>query len=317
MEVAEILATKPKGTKLYSPIFGNVLFDEVNYKYEIISVMLPNQDMINFLLDGRYSPKGECMLFPSRELRDWQKFSWKKGDVLGTPDGKYECLFEMFTDEQYKTFNGKYFLATNNDGNTEYLGDIDFLRTSSYTIEKEDASRCYINTIEEKLGGKLNLDTLEVESLKEGDIYTTDGKIKTTIGIFKNLGRSTAGKYIANYAHLFVQISEVSINEDDYLDGSNYRAATEEEKQLLFDALEKEGKKWNANTKQIEDTKSKYKFKPFAKVVARYNQNSMWRADIFSSKQGESYFCIGGACYQCLPYNEETAHLIGTFDDYE
>ena len=40
------------------------------------------------------------------------------------------------------------------------------------------------------------------------------------------------------------------------------RYATEEEKQQLFDALAKNGKRWNAELKQIEEIKKEYQFKP-------------------------------------------------------
>ena len=98
------------------------------------------------------------------------------------------------------------------------------------------------------------------------------------------------------------------------------RYATEEEKQQLFDALAKEGKAWDAEKKQIVDLKPKWTPKPFDKVMTRVDRNAIWSANIFShiDQNGEyvTIGCIAGYPY-CLPYNEETAHLLGTTDDWE
>ena len=58
-------------------------------------------------------------------------------------------------------------------------------------------------------------------------------------------------------------------------------------------------------------------FKPFDKVVVRRGQ-SVWYAEFFSHYDAENkvYNCIGLEYDECLPYNEETAKLIGTTDDY-
>lgn len=92
-----------------------------------------------------------------------------------------------------------------------------------------------------------------------------------------------------------------------------------EEKQQFFDALKKEGKHWNAETKQIEDVKPKWTPKPFDKVLVKDGGvEDVWSADFFShfSEDGD-ILCVGGAYSYCIPYNEETAHLIGTTDDWE
>lgn len=75
MNIAEILKKCPKGTKLYSPIFGEVNLVCVN-KYSITCSTDYYHDE-HFQSDGKYIanyPDAECMLFPSREQRDWSKF---------------------------------------------------------------------------------------------------------------------------------------------------------------------------------------------------------------------------------------------------
>ncbi len=64
----------------------------------------------------------------------------------------------------------------------------------------------------------------------------------------------------------------------------------------------------------------KPKFEPFDRVVVRYNDNT-WRATIFSHVDIEArvykYVCINDRYEQCLPYNEQTAKLIGTKDEWK
>ena len=76
MNIAEILKNIPKGTKLYSPIFGDVIFEEVRQDYIRVKTI---NIIREFYSDGRYYANGECMLFPSRENRDWNTF--KKFDI--------------------------------------------------------------------------------------------------------------------------------------------------------------------------------------------------------------------------------------------
>lgn len=79
MNIAEILEKCPKGMKLYSPVFGEVKFvgvvdDRDNY---YISCVNKRGCYEPFASDGRllpFFPDAECMLFPSKEQRDWSKF---------------------------------------------------------------------------------------------------------------------------------------------------------------------------------------------------------------------------------------------------
>lgn len=66
--IAEILKNCPKGTKLYSPIFGEVELDEVHSS--IFVRHASNKTLLAFYEDGKWHSNGECMLFPSKENRD-------------------------------------------------------------------------------------------------------------------------------------------------------------------------------------------------------------------------------------------------------
>lgn len=77
LDLVEILKNCPKGTKLYSTIHGEVILDrvdDIDIYYPI--VVKYNDSQIEFTSDGRYYIEydGECVLFPSKDQRDWSKF---------------------------------------------------------------------------------------------------------------------------------------------------------------------------------------------------------------------------------------------------
>lgn len=76
----------------------------------------------------------------------------------------------------------------------------------------------------------------------------------------------------------------------------------------------------DAEKKQIVDLKPKCEFKTFDKVLGRNEKDDVWEAELFSHYREESQYpfrCIGFSRKYCIPYNEETAHLLGTTDDWE
>lgn len=80
LNLVEILKDCPKGTKLYSTVFGEVELDSIDVvSSHPICVVFPSGDD-SFTKDGKMFDgcDGECVLFPSREQRDWSKFKPKK-----------------------------------------------------------------------------------------------------------------------------------------------------------------------------------------------------------------------------------------------
>ena len=102
MNIAEILKNVPKGTKLYSPMFGDVFL--VLASGDFISVYKGNTNhTYRFNKEGKYSEHGECMLFPSRENRDWNTFiPFKKGDILISQNGN-PFIFNGIIDKNSNT----------------------------------------------------------------------------------------------------------------------------------------------------------------------------------------------------------------------
>ena len=81
IDLTKILKDCPKGTKLYSTIYGDVKFELIDeHKPHPIITRVGDDLKVCFTADGKmYSfYDGECILFPSREQRDWSKFKPKK-----------------------------------------------------------------------------------------------------------------------------------------------------------------------------------------------------------------------------------------------
>lgn len=316
INVANLLKDMPKGIKLYDWLHNiDVELDEVaTTEIETVIWCTKKDEDYNELFG--YSQLGTLrgwfdglqILFPSKEMRDWRKFDWQKGDVLVSKDNVY-IIFEKFEDDTYTRFKGKHYLWK--EFNVEdYNKEETKMLTSVFEKATDDVAQTYIKTIEEHLDGKLNFETLEIEKqleFKDGDIVVY-GK---SVAICRKFYKHTLSFYISlNEMVGLLFADEVESSEE-------YRFATEEEKQQLFDALAKEGKAWDAEKKQVVDLKPKVELKPFDKVLVRDFSRDKWSISFFSFKKEDCYVCINHCSWnQCIPYigNES---LLGTTKDVE
>ena len=85
LNLVEILKDCPKGTKLYSTIYGEVELNEININSsEPIYILVRHGEVsceeVSLAKDGRLycGCNGECTLFPSKDQRNWSKFKIKK-----------------------------------------------------------------------------------------------------------------------------------------------------------------------------------------------------------------------------------------------
>ena len=80
-----------------------------------------------------------------------------------------------------------------------------------------------------------------------------DGDVVSCMSIIAIYAGTNENGSIRTYAALHEQRLQTVISEIGWGYTENFSPATEEEKQRLFDALAKQGKRWNAEKKQIED----------------------------------------------------------------
>nr|DAH11169.1 MAG TPA: hypothetical protein [Caudoviricetes sp.] len=325
INIAEILKDKPQGTKLYSRICGAVELKkviDVRKKKSIVVKELNSNNQHRFWHDGNFFRAGQCVLQPSENMANWSKFLWKKGDVLQNNDYNTQVIFDRFTSDTYEMIRCKYWLKVDN-GIERFIIETNVL-TKDYFKVSEELSQCYINKIENRCGGKLNLETLEIEKktkFEDGDIAFADYGNRQYVFIVSGETGLSEGYNSSIYLDLSSPTSSIAFRTSFFKkDLCELRLATEEEKKQLFDALAKKGKAWDAEKKQIVDLKPKCEFKPFDKVLGRNEKDDVWEAELFSHYKEESQYpfrCIGFSRKYCIPYNEETAHLLGTTDDWK
>ena len=327
INIAKILKNKPEGTKLWTDMFGIVTLYVVTDACDAFQVKHHNKEPW-FDEDGKLYEEGVLCIYPSKSMRDWSKFAWKKGDVLVSNDGKCKVIFERFDDDTYTSFVGKYYVECYGkndelqDYEEEHYGD-----TVNYTKESEEAAQTYINTIEERLGGKLNHETLEIENaqpeFKDGDIAFADYGNRQDVFIVSD--KTDLSEGYSSFISLDLNSLTLSIGCRTTFfkkDLCKLRLATKEEKLQLFDALAKKGKVWDSEKKQVVDLKIKWMaLKPFDKVLVRDGKDEIWEPAFFfrnlSQFNGYNYQTLGGEWrVYCVPYigNES---LLGTTKDVE
>lgn len=325
-KILKLLKKKPIGIRLYSSAFGKVIFNGINRRFigEIRLELLAKGEGIWYMSSGKYREDGEITLYPSENMRDWDKFAWKKGDVLVNSKGTF-CIFKEFSGYPYTTF-----IAT-------FINNIESIISGS-TIKvtqewnkapSEDAEKYieYINANLKKVDRKLNLETLEVEKteFKDGDILTRTDSCGSSTFIFrsKNVNGYTYYAAIGVSGILYISTGNTWCNTYE-----NVKHATEAEKMKLFDALTKHRKYWNAEKKIIEEINQtpkrpmykkvsdppEYEFEPFEKVLVRDGETDVWVAGLYGSKRKVgryNYVLVGGLSVYCIPY-KGNEHLLDT-----
>lgn len=310
MNIAELLKYCAKGTKLYSLIHGEVTLDEVvdDSTYPITVVAYKNS-YESFSSEGllyKCYPDSECILFPSKEQRDWSKFRIpvKRGDVMMIPDTNYAFIATGgFTDNA-----SVMFVCGIDEDNELYINPGNAGWTKGFYIPaSEEAKKELFDRIAEA-GYRWNSKTLELEKIepkfKEGDF------IKNKQGTIY-LVSDVTDYDIINLKAALAGTSELVIGLGTIQSFDDLSMATEEEKNKLLSALIRAGYKYDQEQHKL----IKQEFKPFDKVLIRDDINEKWSINLFSYYDEEDehfpYICQNGGYYYCIPY-EGNEHLLGT-----
>ncbi len=323
INIAEILKDKPQRTILYDYLHNiDVEFDNVEIT-EIETSIWCTRDKGGYNELFGYSKLGTLrgwldglqILLPSKEMRDWSKFAWKKGDVLMAGLDNI-CIFDKWNNDEYTEFDAAFVTP-------DYRSDV--LKTKYWhKVIGVNVIRRYISKIERNNGGKLNLTTLEIEKaqpeFKDGDILCVIESSNNYHYILIYEGQDD--EHIYRYVTMLENNSLITEKGSYFTKPKDYsmRYATEEEKQQLFGALEKEGKKWDAEKKAIVNLPKKSEFKIFQKVLVRDYNGEEWIPGFFFRihNDGCRYILVCGEIYkQCIPYNDHTEHLLGTTDEWK
>lgn len=285
IDIYEILKDEERGTELYTPICGRVWHSGIaNDKDSAKAIWTEDEDGREHFFDknGKIYKEGEVLLFPSNEMRDWGKL-FKKGDVLefaGDKGVQGTCTFEKFEDETKARFLGRFV----KEKECLYYKRASSFRTADWV--KSDDPAGYIRFVEERLGGKLNLETLEIEkpAFEIGKLYVfreedEDGEL-TIIGklIDKNESEDTLTfgyQYeIENENFVTDQTFDLRISVNKEL-----REATEDEYCTFKEAY----------TLWEKKAKGQPAFKVFDKVLVRLGKEFKWLPAFFIRDRGESF----------------------------
>lgn len=165
INIAKILKDKPQGTKLYDLLRNiDVGLDKVHTTDVGTYIECTSTNEVGSTLLFDYSKlgteeswlEGLQILLPSKDMPDWGKFAWKKGDLLINSCG-FQCIFKEWASDDYTKFNGCY--SNSRDG----YEDVTNAETAKFDKLDHNIAYGYIREIERKLGGILNLTTLEIE----------------------------------------------------------------------------------------------------------------------------------------------------------
>ena len=73
INLCQILKDCPKGTKLWSPVWGDITFEKID-AFDGLVYVLKHKGVHIILNNGKFDADGECIIFPSKDQRDWSKF---------------------------------------------------------------------------------------------------------------------------------------------------------------------------------------------------------------------------------------------------
>lgn len=313
MNIAEILKYCPKGTKLYCILCGNAELEEITNIGTIVIRKVVDAISTSYTLDyeGRYSHSGECVIFPSKDQRDWGKFRlpFKAGDIVMTIDKLTPFIFKEYIDDTY----AHCYCGVDVYDTLKIEAPIDIYWTSSFIIPaSEEAKKELFNKMEE-VGYKWNADTLELEKIepkfKEGDVIIDN---QGNLGLISKIRDDnsviiTAALYTNKDLNIFTSNAV-----DRCIKLVTIASTTDRNK--LYSALTRKGYKYDKDQHKLV----KQEFKPFEKVLVRDDDTDSWEAEFFSSYDPNNefpYSCIGNRYIYCIPY-EGNEHLINTTKDY-
>lgn len=275
MNVAEILRNCPEGTKLYSPIFGEVEFIEVFGLAGSIECKA-NDGITRFHPDGTYHKGGECMLFPSKEQRDWSKFQipFKFGDIVAMYNEPYQhthiAIFDKYVGDKFMKVVCTN-LADSNDIKIFGKGEHWYKQGVRYATDKE--KEFFFNLLKEQN-------------------YIWTGK--------ELVNRFNPGDYITNGISV-VKITEIT---DNYYFGYNIKSNAGWSLQLH------KIKDWEIAKFDIRS------LKPYDKVLVRTEEGAWYPSLVSYVTVSKQVYLIDSesSTDYVIPF-ENNERLIGRYDD--
>lgn len=229
LNLAKLLSSCPKGTKLWSPLFGEVTFEFVEKRNVGASIVTSDYcgSPCRFSEDGTYYQgykDAECVLFPSKECRDWSKFSiFKEGDFLANEDGRAFIFRGKFTHMGYPMAYGGVDTCDNfipSEDNKAWSGtSFRFATTDEINVlqtKMEEAGYMW-DANQKVLKKDLPVDTLvAVCDTSNSDVYFHSMAIRRYAGehkCFNNNGGSKSSSSSTWWRHI-IPLDKLTVNKE-------------------------------------------------------------------------------------------------------
>ena len=363
LNLCEILKYCPEGWEFYHAVYGRVWFCciDLYFSYPIrLSLSKEISDNTGVTSKGTINKdyNGECLLFPSKDQRDWSKFTapWHKNE-------------QKYADKIEPRFKVGDWVA-NKFGDSWHIDSLD---KKNYQVSDGKGNYIYFLISEQD-----EMHFWTIQDAKDGDVLSFYSEYKSNKMVQVGMIEKYVGKHggCSNTFKMYVGVNwDNNLQMGEYMGCSDIHPATKEQRDFLFQKIKESGYKWNAETKTLEKlVKPKFKvgdrvkhkdtnkddvyeiskvydgsygiagfnwmiymkyqdqyelvsnkfdpktLKPFDKVIVRLDNMCQWRCDLFSNAYkyngAINYLCTSGNCYkQCIPYNDDTKHLVGTIDE--
>lgn len=297
--IAEILKDAPKGLELYSTVYGHVKFTDLkdtNIQEKAIAVV--DEDGVNryFSENGYLSRHGEMLLFPSYH-EYINGYGWENWGNSLLP----RSIGSVVVDEDFEGL----FLITSKNTLCDSAGmEFETLWKRLRYATKEESERFFGNL--EYHGYRYDNELKKVFNIKcEFQIGDTIRR-KDNKETFKIVGKDIT-VYTPPVSPTF------KLSNGDWISFQ----ALKENYVLVENTAD--------NSKDTQNQCERFTindFHPFDKVLVRINQDE-WHIEFFEriNRDGDTgidyYTCLYDTYRQCVPYNEETQHLLGTTEEYD
>lgn len=289
INIAELLEDCPKGMELYSPLCGKCVFDRLNFGTIICKKQ--NTQEITFTSKGYYMlpvfDDCECMIFPSKDQRDWSKFvppcQFKDGDVCYIKTtGLFEHIFIFKVNEDYNHIQCHVDLSENHFFTGENpVCTVDVVKEIRLATEEEKAK--LFQEIKDN-GYRWSPETKTLEEFVKPKFKVGD-RIRSII---------------SNSGYIY---DVIEVKESLYVVSKN----NEYDNKLIDFKIQDY---WELVPNKFDITT----LKPFDMVLMRSSNAREWVATFYSHYSNNYFFGCGMMCQQCIPY-EGNEHLRGTTND--
>lgn len=328
VNIAEILENAPKWLKLYSPLIGEVEFTSVYERdgRQIVEVSRHDKQLTLRLDEfGRFlGAEAECILLPSKDHRTWD--NWQ--EVIFP-----QCVGSVITSKMNNEYRWlvteKGLFALSMRGLKTFLHPLEEMVQDNLRFASPEKTEEFLKELDRQ-GYKFENGEVVVNDLKNMGCESwckydaKDGDFIRTYDldtiIFSRISNGGAECYVS-YNKKEDRLS-IPKRGTFYFDiDSIYRPATQEEKDEFMKKLDDEGYVWNQEELRLERKDKEFTindFKPFDKVLVRLD-GYKWSVDFYSyfDREINKYIATSDSSWEyCIPYNEETAHLLGTTEEY-